>query len=84
MALDLLLSTSPRSIGIAIALCLGFIYYFIYDPYPRVPGPQFARVTSLWYLSKVWRGHFEEDNIHLHAKHGTERFMSFPVPKLSY
>ncbi|PYI08031.1 cytochrome protein [Aspergillus sclerotiicarbonarius CBS 121057] len=35
-----------------------------------IPGPFLARFTRLWYFSHVRKGHFEWDNIKLHARYG--------------
>ncbi|PYI33243.1 cytochrome protein [Aspergillus indologenus CBS 114.80] len=35
-----------------------------------IPGPFLARFTRLWYFSRVWKGHFEADNLSLHAQYG--------------
>ncbi|RAL02154.1 cytochrome P450 [Aspergillus ibericus CBS 121593] len=35
-----------------------------------IPGPFLARFTRLWYFSHVRKGHFEWDNINLHARYG--------------
>lgn len=38
--------------------------------YPTAPGPSLAVTSRLWYLCKVWQGHFETWNIEQHALHG--------------
>jgi len=40
------------------------------SPLRNVPGPASTRFTDLWYLWRVRRGGFEQDNIELHRKHG--------------
>ncbi|RAL07996.1 cytochrome P450 [Aspergillus homomorphus CBS 101889] len=35
-----------------------------------IPGPFLARFTRLWYFTRVWKGHFEADNLELHARYG--------------
>ncbi|KAI4957492.1 hypothetical protein J4E86_004630 [Alternaria arbusti] len=40
------------------------------SPLRNVPGPAATRFTDLWYLWRVRRGGFEQDNIELHRKHG--------------
>lgn len=45
----------------------------IVHPLRRIPGPFFARLTRLWYLTKIWKGDFQETNIALHEKYGMQR-----------
>lgn len=39
-------------------------------PLRDIPGPAWARFTTLWYFNRVWNGHFEQDNIRLHKQYG--------------
>ncbi|OAA67679.1 Cytochrome P450 [Cordyceps fumosorosea ARSEF 2679] len=59
------------AIGIAL---IGFIAVTIIQaltsPLRSVPGPFLARFTRLWYLFRVVRGHFEDENIALHRRYG--------------
>jgi hypothetical protein len=61
-------------LGAVSALLLARILYpFIgglLSPLKYVPGPFAARFSDVWYLWRVWKGHFEVDNIELHRKHG--------------
>ncbi|CAK7198503.1 hypothetical protein SEUCBS139899_001164 [Sporothrix eucalyptigena] len=41
------------------------------SPLRSVPGPFLARFTDAWYVWRVWRGHFEDDNAALHATYGS-------------
>ncbi|KAL2864771.1 cytochrome P450 [Aspergillus lucknowensis] len=52
-----------------------YLVTFFYTSYTSrslfsIPGPFWARFSRLWYFHRVWKGHFEEDNIHLHEKYG--------------
>ncbi|KAJ3543615.1 hypothetical protein NM208_g3485 [Fusarium decemcellulare] len=67
MILDNLLFVSC---GAAVLLVAVFLYQTVTSPLKRVPGPFVARFTDLWYAWRVWKGHFEKDNIRLHEKYG--------------
>ncbi|KAJ5182615.1 hypothetical protein N7492_000231 [Penicillium capsulatum] len=41
------------------------------SPLKDIPGPFWARFTSLWYFNRVRRGQFEHDNIRLHRQYGS-------------
>jgi hypothetical protein len=43
---------------------------YLLSPLGKVPGPLLARFTDAWYLWKVSKGHFEAENLALHAKYG--------------
>jgi hypothetical protein len=47
-------------------------YLSITSPLRSIPGPLLARFSKLWYLWRVYHGHFEQDNIELHRKYGKE------------
>jgi hypothetical protein len=49
---------------------LHIVYSAITSPLRSIPGPFLARFTKLWYLWRVYNGHFEQDNIDLHRKYG--------------
>lgn len=49
-----------------------FTYATFFSPLRNVPGPFLARYTDLWHLWRVWRGQFEQDDVALHKKYGTE------------
>lgn len=42
----------------------------ILSPLRSLPGPITARLTRLWYFTKVWQGSFHKDNVKLHEKYG--------------
>ncbi|OLN95513.1 Pisatin demethylase 18 [Colletotrichum chlorophyti] len=42
----------------------------IRSPLRNIPGPFWARITDGWYLWRVYKGSFEEENIRLHRKNG--------------
>jgi hypothetical protein len=57
----------------AVALVARILFPFlraVSSPLRDVPGPVVARFTNLWYLWRVKRGSFENDNLELHRKHG--------------
>jgi hypothetical protein len=41
-----------------------------FSPLKDIPGPFWARFTTLWYFRRVQKGGFEHDNISLHQKYG--------------
>jgi hypothetical protein len=60
-----------------IALLLLFrlihsVYSCLTSPLRSIHGPFLARFTKLWYLWRVYNGHFEQENIALHHKYGEE------------
>ena len=48
------------------------VYSCLTSPLRSIHGPFFARFTKLWYLWRVYNGHFEQENIALHCKYGKE------------
>ncbi|RTE72146.1 hypothetical protein BHE90_013443 [Fusarium euwallaceae] len=36
-----------------------------------IPGPFFSRFTDVWYLSRLYRGQFEHENLELHERYGS-------------
>lgn len=48
------------------------VYSCLTSPLHSIPGPFIARFTKLWYLWRVYNGHFEQENIELHRKYGEE------------
>jgi hypothetical protein len=42
----------------------------LFSPLKDIPGPFWARYTSLWYFKRVHQGSFEQDNISLHQRYG--------------
>jgi hypothetical protein len=65
----LTLLTGALSLFLLFCL-LHFVYSAIASPLRSVPSPFLARFTKLWYLWRVYNGHFEQDNIELHRKYG--------------
>ncbi|KAF2708651.1 cytochrome P450 [Pleomassaria siparia CBS 279.74] len=68
--------TFPANIGASAAgilllarLLLPFIRG-VFSPLRDIPGPFAARFGDVWYLWRVWKGHFEVDNIALHRDFG--------------
>lgn len=49
---------------------LGRLSRALSSPLKDIPGPFWARFTTLWYFKRVQRGSFEHDNISLHQKYG--------------
>ncbi|KAI0010209.1 cytochrome P450 [Xylariaceae sp. FL0662B] len=56
-------------LGVFLCLLANYISD-LFSPLRGIPGPFWARLTDGWYFWRVWRGHFEEENIHLHQKYG--------------
>lgn len=48
---------------------LHIVYSAVTSPLRSIPGPFLARFTKLWYLWRVFHGHFERDNTKLHRKY---------------
>jgi len=63
-------------IGVVALLLLFHLIHSVYScltsPLRSIPGPFLARFTKLWYLWRVYNGHFEQENITLHRKYGEE------------
>ena len=61
-------------LGYASAILGLAILYFIVSPFlsplRSVPGPFLARFTKLWWLERLRRGHFDQENIELHREYG--------------
>lgn len=60
---------------VALAVALGLLIVFpvcraVLSPQRKVPGPFLARFTNLWYLWRLYEGHFEEENLALHERYG--------------
>ena len=52
-----------------VAVILSLAGYIYFSSSAKIPGPLAAQFSSLWYLSRVWNGSFEWDNIELHRKY---------------
>ncbi len=65
-----MLASSLLFFGIIYLLYVVISAFF--KPLRAIPGPFFARFTRLWYLREIHKGHFEQTNIDLHRKYGTE------------
>ncbi|KAJ4254004.1 hypothetical protein NW762_010407 [Fusarium torreyae] len=50
---------------LVFSICRG-----VFSPVRAVPGPFLARFTDLWYLWRLYQGHFEEENLELHNRFG--------------
>ncbi|PIG82254.1 hypothetical protein AARAC_000002 [Aspergillus arachidicola] len=59
--------------GLALAWTICLILYRIFSncSLRNVPGPFLGRLTRLWYLNRVRKGHWEKENIKLHRKYGS-------------
>ena len=58
-------------VALLLLFCLlQILYSAITSPLRSIPGPFLARFTKLWYLWRVYNGHFEQENIELHRKYG--------------
>jgi hypothetical protein len=67
MHAHLLLAIPLLYVGLQVLLRLSRA---ISSPLKGIPGPSWARFTSLWYFNRVRKGKFEHDNIELHQKFG--------------
>ncbi|KAH7208378.1 cytochrome P450 [Fusarium oxysporum] len=65
---QLLLALLALTISYKVAILL---YNKFYSPLKNIPGPIVARLTDLWYVNRIRKGHFERDNIALHRKYGS-------------
>lgn len=65
---------SEYLVYIALALVAARLVFVLtqtyVSPLRSVKGPFFARITRLWYFSRVFLGSFEFENIGLHQKYG--------------
>jgi hypothetical protein len=65
-----------RAIAVVALLLLCRLIHSAYScltsPLRSIHGPFLARFTKLWYLWRVYNGHFEQENIALHRKYGEE------------
>jgi len=57
--------------ALVAARLLFLVYRTLASPLRSVPGPFAARFSRAWYWYRVWRGHFERDNIRLHEQYGS-------------
>jgi hypothetical protein len=81
----MLFDTLHVVIWLAIALGLWNVSHAIYDlllsPLRGIPGPFFARFSSLWELDSIRRNGLNETYIQLHEKYGQEApFLGFCNP----
>lgn len=63
-------------VGTLVAVVTINAIWFLYQrrfssPLHSIPGPFLARFTRSWYLWRVSKGHFEEENVALHRKFGS-------------
>ena len=66
-------STTFCALGCRIFVGLGILFSLLralLSPLKVVPGPFLARFTDLWYLSKLYQGRFEVENLRLHERYG--------------
>ena len=55
------------------------IFRRYWTPIRDIPGPFVASISKLWQVYQLWKGHIEEELIHLHKKHGMIPWMcNFP------
>ncbi|RFN52337.1 cytochrome p450 oxidoreductase [Fusarium flagelliforme] len=67
-----MIEINPKALGLVLG-AVTVTYYLTQqfrDQLRDVPGPRLARISRLWYLWKVYRGNFHEENIRLHKKYG--------------
>ncbi|KAK2684150.1 Cytochrome P450, E-class, group I [Fusarium oxysporum f. sp. vasinfectum] len=68
----LLFQLLPALLALTISYRAAILLYNIFcSPLKNIPGPILARVTDLWYVNRIRKGHFERDNILLHRKYGS-------------
>ncbi|KAG7151351.1 Pisatin demethylase like protein [Verticillium longisporum] len=60
-----LLAASLLPLFLCYSICLALV-----SPLRSIPGPFLARFTNLWYITRLYRGHFETDALELHETHG--------------
>ena len=61
-------------LGFALCLSAWFLKGAVYTrKFPSAPGALTAPWTTLWYLFKVWGGHFEQWDVQQHASGGSKR-----------
>lgn len=53
-----------------------------WTPIRDIPGPFLASFSKLWQIYQLWKGHIEEELIHLHKKHGTTPESAFSHCKI--
>ncbi|KAJ9647238.1 hypothetical protein H2201_003336 [Coniosporium apollinis] len=58
------------ALGLLFIRLLLYFYHLTTSPLKDIPGPFLARFTKWWYFYRVFRGHFERDNISLHRRLG--------------
>ena len=58
---------------VVFAILLRWLYKLIIDPLRDIPGPFFARFTTLWMVRYFIKGDFEQINVALHAQYGKLR-----------
>ncbi|KAI1085585.1 cytochrome P450 [Whalleya microplaca] len=56
-------------LGVSLYFLANYISHLL-SPLRGVPGPFWARLSDGWYFWRIWKGHFEEDNLQLHQKYG--------------
>lgn len=56
--------------GVAASALVAVLWRTVFSSLASVPGPFLARFTDLWYVCRMYRGHFQQDNVELHKKHG--------------
>ena len=55
---------------VLVALVVRAILRGYWTPIRDIPGPFLASFSKLWQVYQLWKGHIEEELIHLHKKHG--------------
>ncbi|KID78346.1 Pisatin demethylase [Metarhizium brunneum] len=66
----LLLILGGALVAFALAWLSSAVITAVFSPLRYLPGPFWARFTRLWYVKRVYEGHFEHDNIQLHRRYG--------------
>lgn len=53
-----------------VLVILYVVYYRVFSPLARIPGPVEASLSRLWLVKHTWKGDMHRQMLALHAKHG--------------
>jgi cytochrome P450 len=66
----LLRSKQGLAVTLLSLILLRILYNLFFHPLRNIPGPIFARASSLWRLIRYFRGTWHDDVLELHRKYG--------------
>lgn len=66
----LLRSKQGLTVTVFTLISLRVVYNLFFHPLRKIPGPLFARASSLWRLIRYFRGTWHDDVLELHRKYG--------------